>query len=209
MRSLVYHLVRALLAIYFTLYHRVRVEGREQLPRTGGVIIAPNHASFLDPPLMGVACTRMVDFMARDDLFHPPWFARLISYLHAFPVNRDEVDFHAMREAVRRLRAGRAVVLFPEGTRSPDGALQPPKVGLGFLALVAKVPIIPVAINGTERAFGKRHRWIKPHPVTVQFGPPIDPARLALTGPKSARYHTASSEIMQRIAELKFPGKGR
>ena len=135
--------------------------------------MASNHASFLDPMLLGVASSRILNFAARDSLFKNMFFGRLIFNVGAFPIKRSSSDLSAIRESVKRLRGNYGLVVFPEGTRSPDGQLQSQKRGFVMLAVKAGVPIVPAKIIGSYRAWGKKSRMIKPAKIKVIFGEPL------------------------------------
>lgn len=152
---------------------RIKVSGKNQIPEKGGFILASNHASYLDPIVLGVACPRKLNFMARHDLFCNPLFSWLISTLGALPIKRDSADTSALKEAIRILKDGKALVLFPEGARGFEGAAYPLQPGIGFLYAKADVPVIPALIRGTEKALPKGAKFIKPQKVSVYFGKQI------------------------------------
>lgn len=154
---------------------RGRVFRTDRVPRTGGVILACNHQSFLDPMLAALALPRECDFMARDTLFQHPVFKRLISSLNAFPVRRGEADLAAIKESLRRLRDGRLLIMFPEGTRTLDGRIGPFLPGIGSIAKKAKVPIVPVLIEGAFEAWPRHRKAPGIGRVTVIYGEPIYP----------------------------------
>ena len=137
----------------FFLIFRWRVEGVENIPQTGGVLLVANHASYLDPPLLGSAASRPVHFMAKAELFKFPVLSWALPRVKAFPVRRGAADRTAIRTAIELLRQGEVVGIFPEGTRTPTGELLPPQRGAGLIALRAGVPVVPVALVGTFRPF--------------------------------------------------------
>lgn len=145
------------------------------VPRDGGVILASNHQSFLDPVLVAVPLHRGVTFMARDTLFRFFPFRLLISSLGAFPVQRGTADLGAMREAIRRLEAGQALLVFPEGTRTKDGRVGRMRAGIGLLASRARVPVVPVRISGAFESWPRSSKLPRPKPVTVRYGPALPP----------------------------------
>jgi 1-acyl-sn-glycerol-3-phosphate acyltransferase len=152
---------------------RVRVFGRENVPRRGGALIASSHQSYLDPALVAVGLKRPVSFMARSDLFGAPLFGALIRSLGAFPVERGGADVGAFREAVRRLQHGSLLLVFPEGTRTPDGSIRPLKEGLPALAVRAGVPIVPAVIDGAFELWPRSRALFTLGRVWVAFGRPL------------------------------------
>lgn len=162
-------------AIWLTvkLWCGLSVTGRHHVPRAGGCILAVNHRSFLDPPVIGAACPRRVVFMARRDLFRRPLLAAFMRGVHVIPLARGESDLSAIRMAVERLQAGDVVALFPEGARQLSGAPGVAKRGVGLLAAVAKVPVIPVYLQGTLQALPPDARTLHRAKIRVAFAPPI------------------------------------
>jgi len=140
------------------------------MPKEGGVIIASTHTATLDPVILGCAFPRPLTFMAKEELFRFPPFAALIRTLGAFPVRRGEPDRRALRKAVSLLRQGRCLVIFPEGTRNPNWQLRPPELGVALLAAWAKVPVLPVAIFGSEFLMPKGKFFPRPTPLKVKVG---------------------------------------
>ena len=188
----------------FRICFRIRVNGRHYIPR-GGAIVAANHVSYLDPPLLGYAVGRPLGFMAKSELFRVRPFAWLIRQYGAFPVRRGKTDRRALTEALARLERGEIVLMFPEGGISPDGSLREPKPGIGFVALRSGAPVVPAWIEGTQWAL-PRGRWmIRPRRVTVTFGAPLD--FRTWTPPEGEDpYQAASRLIMDRIASLRQEG---
>jgi len=184
---------------------KVKVTGLENIPSSGGVIIASNHASYLDPPLM--ACpikNRIVRFMARDTLFDHPVASWLFHRFGVVPLSRDRGDVGAIKTAIQLLKSGECVALFPEGTRTTSGELQAPKGGIGFLIAKAAVPVVPVYISGSYEAYPKGAKKIKSHPVSLHFGKTITPEELAITGPRGKPDFDAIGQlVMDRIANQK------
>ena len=199
-----YWMVRAVLRVLTRLYFRFECLGTENVPLEGGCILTPNHVSFLDPPLVGCGLkSRIVHFMARDDLFKAPvlgWWYRKIGTI---PIDRSKGDLAALRSALQGLKRGKVVCLFPEGTRSVDGELQTPKGGVGFLIAKAGVPVVPVYLDGSYRSWPKGARWIKPVKIRVLYGPPILPADFGLDQPGKPDYDGIVARVMQGITELK------
>ena len=164
------------------------VSGREHVPARGACIVASNHVSFLDPVVVGVACPRRLAFMARDTLFAQPLLGVWLRAVGAIPVHRHEADPSAIRAALRRLRAGRPLALFPEGGRQLSGALGSAKRGVGLLAMAARAPIVPVYLEGTFRALPPGARWFRRAKIRVAFGPAVAyTERSAPSAPEAAR----------------------
>lgn len=159
-----------------TLYCRVRISGRRNIPESGGVLLVCNHQSFFDPMLAGISVEREASFMARDTLFRNPWFARLIRSVNAYPVRRGEADLTAIKETLKRLRDGNVIVIFPEGTRTEDGRIGPMLAGLAAIAKKAQVPLVPTLIDGVYQAWPKGQALPSPADVIVEYGQPILPA---------------------------------
>lgn len=155
---------------FFRFYLRLEARGVEHIPREGPVILASNHLSYLDPPVIGCLIPRVVNFLARDSLFRAPVFGPLLHLYQAVPVDR-ESGAAGLRAILDRLHQGGAIILFPEGTRSRDGRPLPAKPGVGMTVLKSEAPVVPVRVVGTFEAFG-RHHWLPlPRKVVVHFGP--------------------------------------
>lgn len=151
---------------------RLRIRHPEHVPPDGPVILAANHASYLDPPLVGTACKRRLTYLAKQELFFFP-FSAFLRYFGAVPVARGIGDASALRTVIRVLREGGAVLLFPEGTRTPDGGLQSVKAGLGLIAEQTGAAIVPTAIQGTYRALPRGSWFPRPVRVTITFCPAL------------------------------------
>ena len=169
---MLYTLIIQFLILIFKIVFRIKVYGKKNIPKVGGFILASNHVSYLDPITLGVACPRKLNFMARHDLFCNPLFSWFITILGAFPLKRDSYDSSALKEAIRRLKNGNALVLFPEGSRSINGISNEPQPGIGFLVVKACVPVIPAFIRGTELVLPKGSKFIRLKTICVYFGKP-------------------------------------
>ncbi|HEX3874330.1 MAG TPA: lysophospholipid acyltransferase family protein [Solirubrobacteraceae bacterium] len=166
-----YVVVRAFMQPFFHVYFRMRRVGMQHIPKTGPVIFAANHRSFLDPFVIGMLTRRPVYYVAKRELFENPVQAWLLNRLGAFPVERGEGDQRSMSTARAILARGDCVVIFPEGTRIRGGPLRTPKRGVGRLALETGAPIVPVAVVGTDRV--RRGLLIRPCRVRVRCGAPL------------------------------------
>ena len=165
-----YNLVKLVLGSFIAIVFRQKVIGGENIPKEGGVIIAANHVSLWDPPVIGSAISRNISFMAKEELFAIPVFNWAITKLGTFPVRRNTADRNAIRTALNKLADGQVVGLFPEGTRSKDGELGTPEPGIALIAAKAGVPIIPTAVIGTNQFCKNGH--IFPC-FQVRFGKPV------------------------------------
>ena len=172
--SPLYRLSRVFLRVLFRLYNRWEVTGCEHIPPSGGVLLVANHTSYADPPIVGAACPRPVNFMAKAELFRIPVLAGFIRRTHAFPVRRGSADRAALRHAVRLLRAGKVLLVFPEGTRSPDGRITELETGAAFIALSGQAQVVPMAIVGADGVLPRGRPILLPAKLRVCFGPPLD-----------------------------------
>lgn len=172
-RSLLWRTLQPLAKLGFATMFDLRAYGVENVPAMGGAVLAANHQSFLDPPIIAAPLTRPVSFMAKSELFTNPYFGLLIRNLHAYPIRQGRGDRAAIAETVRRLEEGYLVNIYPEGSRTENGELQPLQPGLALVVRRAKVPVVPVAIEGSFAAWPRERRLFRPHPVTVVYGPAL------------------------------------
>lgn len=193
--------VRLLARVLF----RLQVSGAHHVPKKGGVVIASNHASYLDIPILGCGVRRRVSFMGRMDLFTGPvgWLMRHLGWI---PIRRERVDRKGFDEAIRRVRVGQAVVIYPEGGRTEDGQLQPGKPGVGMIVAATGCPVVPAFLEGTYDVLPLGAKRIRLRPVKVTYGAPMDfSALLQDVGgeeKKKALYQRISQAVMDRISEL-------
>ncbi len=169
-----YRVSSALLRGMFRVYNRWEVTGREHVPHAGSVLLIANHTSYADPPIIGSASPRPVNFMAKSELFAIPLLSAFISRTHAFPVKREAADHHALRRALHLLKNGQVLLVFPEGTRSSDGRLMPFEAGAAFVALASDAQVVPVGIDGADRLLPRGKPLLLPAKLRVRFGPPVD-----------------------------------
>ena len=180
----------------------LRVRGAEHVPESGPALIVSNHQSILDPPVIGGAARRQIYFLAKAELFKIPMFGWLIRALHARPVRREGSDPGALRTAAQLLGEGKALLVFPEGTRSLNGRLGEGKPGVGMLAVTSGAPVVPAYVSGTLEALPKGSAWPRRSQVSVSFGPALHFKPRNGAGRKE-RYREAALEMMRGIAELK------
>jgi 1-acyl-sn-glycerol-3-phosphate acyltransferase len=189
-----------------TFWLRLRVYGREHLEGVDGALLLINHQSYLDPMIVGVGLKRPVSFLARDSLYKVPLIGWVLNHTYVLPINRDAANTASIRACIKRLEEGYLVGLFPEGTRSSDGQLG--EIKPGFVAIIrrAKVPVIPVAVEGCYEAFPKGAWFIRPHKIRVVFGKPIPAAdieRLTQKGQEAAMAERIHQELSQYISQAK------
>jgi len=182
----------------FVLLFRIRTFGRERIPKVGGVLLVANHQSFLDPVIVSVGLQRQVCFFAREDLFRGRFFPWFIQSLGAFPVKRGSADTGAIKAAIERLRAGEVVLLFPEGTRTPDGSVGAFHSGMCMIAVRGKAVMLPAAIDGAFEAWPRGRKLFTFSPVRVGYGDPID-----LAGKKRKDYDSISEEVRGIILNIR------
>ena len=177
MRTPVLDLFRPSVHALCRAYFRLDLRGTEHIPSDGPLLITPNHQTFADPPLVTIPVRRPIHYMAWNRLFAVPLFGSLIRRLRAFPVEIETSDGRAVREAVRLLKAGEALMIFPEGGRTPDGRLQPFKLGAFRLAVAHDTPVLPVTIAGAWEAWPPAHALPRRGRVTITYHPPEHPKR--------------------------------
>ena len=192
---MIYTIVKGLLKLIFTVVLRLKIEGRETIPKDGPLVIASNHLSLLDPPVLGTAATRKVHFMAKEELFVPV-LGTIYKILGAFPVRRGGADRAAIKHGIEILESGNVLAIFPEGTRSKTGELGKAQPGALMMASKVKATIVPACIIGTDY---KRHGRIWPK-VTVRFGKPMPFPEGAEVNKEFL--HAMTEEMMQHIARL-------
>jgi 1-acyl-sn-glycerol-3-phosphate acyltransferase len=203
----VYGFFHKLCQLAHQMFFRGDVAGLDNLPRSGGYIVAANHASHLDPPIVGQFLPRQVAFFARKTLWKPGLAAWWLDKVGTIPVDRDGgVSLDAVRRVLQALASGRVVIMFPEGTRSLDGRLQEPKPGIGLLACRAQVPVVPARVFGSFEAFNKKGSLRLGTPVSVAFGRPLVPADYDHPCDGKERYANAAGRIMAAITRIGPPG---
>jgi 1-acyl-sn-glycerol-3-phosphate acyltransferase len=187
---------------------RWRAFNAGRVPQTGAVILASNHASFIDPPLVGSALHRPINYLARESLFRFPGIGALLRSWNSVPVDRDGGGAAGLKAILARLLAGGGIILFPEGTRTRDGRLQPARSGIGLTVVKSDAVVIPVRTFGTFEAYGRHVKFPRPKPVAVKYGRPMKFEQLRAEAKNCSKarlkeiYQQIADEIMAAIAEL-------
>ena len=203
MSTVVYGILWILCRVLSSLFLRYRTRGVERVPVSGGVLLAVNHASYADIPLLGCGIRRRLFYLGRANLFPHPLVNRFLRSLGWVPLKHDRWGHKAFRDAVDMLKAGKTVVIFPEGTRTPNGALQPGRPGIGLLVAAAQCPVVPVYLRGTYDVLPMGATRLRLHPVEVLFGEPMDFREECRHEKGKALYQRISQTVMARIAELR------
>ena len=195
--------------IVYTIYFRYRVIDPGHVPASGPVILASNHASFIDPPLVGAGIPRMVNFLGRDTLFKVPVLGALLRSWKVVPVDRDGAGGAGLKAILDRLLHGGVILLFPEGTRTGDGQLRPAKSGIGLTVIKSTAPVVPVRVFGTYEAYHRGLKWPRPRRVAVRYGRPLEFRELRAEAKTCSKprlkqiYQQVADEIMAAIGELR------
>ncbi len=199
-----YWFFATLARIFAKLFFGFRILHRERLPETGGIILAANHQSYFDPPLVGICSRRPVHYLARKSLMKWPFFGPLFPDMNVIPVDRGGNDMSALKTVIRKIRDGEGVVLFPEGTRSADGNLQPAQAGVGLVIAKTLAPVVPMRIFGSYEAFPRGSKRVRFHPIRVVVGEPIVFTKEDLGRGDRDDYQRLSQRVMDAIGTLKL-----
>ncbi len=199
---MLYEILKPLVVLLMRAWFGLRVRGAEHIPSSGPALIVSNHQSILDPPVIGGAARRQIYFLAKAELFRIPLVGWLFRALHARPVRREGSDPRALRTAALLLEEGKALLVFPEGTRSLDGRLGKGKPGVGMLAVTSGAPVVPAYVSGTLEALPKGAAWPRRSQVSVSFGPALH-FKAPISVGRKERYREATEEMMRGIAQLK------
>jgi 1-acyl-sn-glycerol-3-phosphate acyltransferase len=193
-----YHLIKLVGRVFF----RLRVVHRERMINEGPVILASNHESYLDPPLVGSVADRAIFFLARKTLLAGPFFGWLLPKLNVIPIDQEGSDRSALKALIRILRAGGGTLVFPEGERTLDGRLGPVLPGLGFIIAKTLAPVVPMRIFGAREALPRGSGRVRFCPITVVVGKPIYFTAADLQPPGKDLYLRLSRRVMDAIAAL-------
>ena len=199
-----YNACRSLARVLLGALTGCSVRGLDLLPRKGGLVVAANHISFWDPPLMGSVIPREIHFLAKEELFQTPVLGPLIRSVNAIPIRRGAADLRGLTRAIDALKSGGAVLLFPEGSRMRDGALHPARPGVGLMSVNADVPIMPCYISGSNPSAG----WLsRKERARLEFGSPRDwrdyAGRSTDLTPGRELYQRIGAAVMDDIARLR------
>src|SRR4029077_17698746 len=195
-----YHFSRLIGRLFF----RFRVVRQERMIQSGPVILAMNHQSYLDPPLAGTTCNRAIYFLARRTLLDVPLLGWLLPKLNVIPVNQEGVDRSAIKALIRVLKAGNAALVFPEGSRTLDGNLQPAEPGLGLVIAKTLAPVVPMRIFGAHEALRRGGGGLDFVPITIVIGEPILFSAADLDPAGKNLYVRLSERVMKAIATLRL-----
>jgi 1-acyl-sn-glycerol-3-phosphate acyltransferase len=196
-----YHLSRILARVFFGF----RIIHRERMIQTGPVIVAMNHQSYLDPPLAGNACDRPIYYLAKKSLLKAPVLGRLLPKLNVIPVELERTDRSALKALIRILRSGHGVLVFPEGSRTPDGNLQPALPGLGLIIAKTRAPVVPMRIFGAFEAWPIGAKLRFSGRITIVVGSPLHFSDADFESRGRDVYAGLSQRVMDAIATLQLP----
>ncbi|OGW52329.1 MAG: hypothetical protein A2V62_01850 [Nitrospirae bacterium RBG_19FT_COMBO_58_9] len=200
MSSVIYGILWALARTVGWMCFRYRVVG--VVPKTGGFIVAANHASYLDIPLLGCGMARRAWYLGRSDLFPVPGLKALCQWLGWIPLRPGRLDRDAFGKAVSLIKEGKVVVIFPEGSRSLNGRLQSPKPGIGVIVAQTGCPVVPAYLKGTYDVLPSGTMWPRFRSVTVRYGAPLTFSWNGENGEAKQFYQEVSRTVMDRIASL-------
>ena len=186
--KLFYSFVKNVFKLFFKIYNRLEVYGIDNIPRGMQVIAAANHASYVDPPLIGGVFPGRLRFLAKESLFRVPLLGFFIRSLGVIPVKREDGQKAGavMKNLLALLDSGESVILFPEGTRSSDGRLKPLEAGVAYLSVKTGIPVLPIYIAGSFKVWPKGKKFPRPSKLSLRTAPPIYPDT-ALTGEREKR----------------------
>lgn len=200
-----YNATRIMADCFFSTCYDFEIHGAENIPREGSVIFAANHVSFFDPPAIGARIPRQINYFARDTLYKG-WFGQYLLALDTIPVARDNADIRSLKAIFKALKNKGAVAIYPEGTRSPDGTLLPPKPGAGMIACKSRATIIPTRLFGTFEAYGRHHKIPSlGGSINIVYGKALSSETIDPGPEHPERYLEASRRIMKHIEALQPP----
>jgi 1-acyl-sn-glycerol-3-phosphate acyltransferase len=186
------------------IFFRFRILHRERMLQSGPVILAMNHQSYFDPPLAGNACDRPIYYLARRSLLNVPILRWLLPKLNVIPVNQDGIDRSALKALIQVVKAGNGALVFPEGSRTLDGGLQPGQPGIGLVIAKTRAPVVPMRIFGAHEALPRAGGRLRFHPITVVVGEPLHFSAAELDEGGKDAFGRLSQRVMDAIAELRL-----
>lgn len=200
-----YHIIRLTLNLLAVLFFRFTARGIEHIPGSGSTLLVSNHASYLDPLLIGVAARRRIHYLAKKELFENRLFSFILRTIcGAMPVDRDQLDRNTLRQVFSLLQGREMLLVFPEGTRTRDGNLSEAKLGVGMIAYHTRTTVIPAYIKGSFEILSRGSKRIHFHRCSVMFGPPV-PLSDCYGQPKSKEvYRDIGVKIMESIHALQI-----
>ena len=200
-----YFISRLIYKIILTLFFKLEVVGRKNVPRKGPFIMAANHMSYVDPAVVGVACNTVpISFLAKRELGEIPFLGAWCKSVGCIFVERDSGKPEPLKRALKALKEGKALGMFPEGTRSLDGNLQKAKSGIGIIVAKSKVPVIPMYISGTSKALPKGKKILRPTRIRARIGMPVDISESFAIREKREAYEFIGDRIMSAISSLRY-----
>jgi 1-acyl-sn-glycerol-3-phosphate acyltransferase len=206
--NLVYFLAWCGFRTLYKVYFRSHYYNAERVPAKGPVVLASNHASFLDPPLVGSGLNRGINYLARENLFRFPVMGWVLHQWQVVPVDREGGGAKGLKAILERLLAGGGIILFPEGTRTRDGKLQPARSGIGLTVIKSTAPVVPVRVFGSFEAYGRHMLLPRPRRLAVKYGRPMffeelrAEARICSKPRLKEIYQQVADDIMAAIAKL-------
>lgn len=189
-----YWIAKTAIKIYYTIFFRVQVKGKENIPKNGGIVLCSNHTSNHDPAILASHMPRTICFMAKKELFDVKGLSFLIRHLYAFPVDRSGTDMKAFKNTIQLLKSEKVIGIFAQGTRVKEGEQKAAKAGVALFSLKANVPVVPVAISGNFRLFSK---------IKVHYGKPLYLEQYKGKKINNETLEEIAQGIMQKINELK------
>jgi 1-acyl-sn-glycerol-3-phosphate acyltransferase len=201
--TMLYELIVPFGRLWFRLLHHLRVLGIENMPAHGPALICSNHVSYLDPMVTVIGLPRKVHSLSRKEVYGSPVLGFFIRHLGGVRVSRDSLaDKSAIETVLAIMKRGEPCLIYPEGTRSPDGQLQTPKNGAAFLAVKSGAPVIPMAVIGSYECWPRRSRFCRPGPITIRIGEPVYYDLPGTRGCRREELSAISADIMSRIGTL-------
>ena len=209
LKNIFYCIAKALLIICGKVFFRLKSSGNRQIPRNGGVLIVANHASNLDPFLIGCQIKRQVRFFTKKEAFRISFVAWILKFIGCIPVNRKAIDIGALKTAIQVLKNGNSLMFFPEGTRTHDGRMGSFKPGVAKIACESKAMIVPTYIKGSYDAWPRHRKFFKPVRIQITFGMPFEAKEIIQTSlnitdrKKTEVYRELTTFIENKVKELK------